>query len=1612
MEILKMNVFRLKIVLFLLIIFALCPQGYSQDPAEQDSLTLIALYESTNGANWTNNTGWSNPEQRLDTWHGVSVNVITRRVTQLSLGSNNLSGPLPDAIGNLTEMDRLFLDNNNITGPLPTTIGALTKLTYFQFWNTQISGTIPVEITQLKSLRNIYMSNSMLEGPIPAGLDSLVNLEVLSFGGNNLSGPIPAELGNLPNLNSLYLEENQLSGPIPPELGNLSQLNTLWLQDNQLSGTIPNELYFLPKLDHLRLQNNLLKGDIPADIVNLTSLNTLQIQQNDFTSFPDISALAPMSTLDLSENKLDFRHIEPNVGVASTFQYYPQDSLGETIDRLVYVGDVIQLETSAGGNSTLYQWKKFGANIDIPSADSVLLISPVTIGDAGIYTCEITNTLAPLLVLYTRPITVRVEYTPRQLDSLALVDLYNSTGGPLWSTNTGWLTDADIDGWWGISTLNGRVKQINLGVNNLTGTLPASIADLDKLANLLLSNNSIKGGIPPEIGNMFNLDNIWINGNNLDQAIPDEITNLTNLRALHLEYNQIPGTIPANIGNMTQLEVLALAHNQLTGNIPASITNLQHLSSLWLTNNDLSGPLPENIGDITTLKSISLDMNSLDGPIPSSIGKLLMLESFDITSNDFKGAVPDSITKLLLLQELSVADNRLTDLPDLSPMSENLAELKIEVNNFTFEDIEPNMTVANSTFTYIPQDSVGEIRDTTVVSGSSLTISAGVGGENNQYLWYKNGISLTAETGANLVLDPVDESRTGSYHCEVTNTVVTGLSIYTRPVRVWIIGAPLVTTDPATNISTSSAMLNGKVNPSGLTTTVTFYFSTDQSTWTPITATQSPLEESGEQLVSATLTTLSENTAHWFYVKATNSQGSKTGATLSFTTLSLATAPTVSTNNPSSISSTSAVLSGTVNPNDLSTDAYFQFSDSVSVTIDQSTPLSGTDDINVTGTATGLSPGTNYQVRLVATNSSGRTNGNWVNFQTTAATPGPTAVTLKADQVSENGARLRGLVNPNGLETNVEFEWGTTTAYGNSVVAVQSPVSGTTELSVNVAIIGLTANRTYHYRVKANNTQGTATGSDQSFLTAFAPVVLNGPSNGSNNISIKPTFTWVDVSGAPGYWLQVSDNATLSNIIVDANALQSNSFTPSSTLEFQTTYYWRVTVDGGGIPENWSETWLFTTAAYPTDIPIATTFTFPSNDRNDQYSATDYRLIGLPGDPKLDLTDIFGAAVKEKWIAYWDNGQSIDYLVEYNNSSNFKFETGKAFWIIYNGSLQINRQVSSAPINSEKEVEITLHASWNLITNPFDSNIDWLLVQSLNGISQPLYRFNGSFSTTNTMIHYEGYYFFNESGLDKLRIPMSAGQLKPVVRDGLGWKVGIALTTGKWEDTSARIGYAEDAKKDLDRFDYRKPRAVGAIPSVSFLRPEWDETFPVFASDIRPRIDGMEVWDFQVYAPYQNRSILSFPGLEDVPDDYAVYLIDRTRMVSVDLRQEATYAFFTAPDVSEFELVIGEAAEVMDKVSQVLPATFALDQNYPNPFNPSTTITIQLPEKSGVNLKIYNLLGQEMLEVYDGSLAAGRHFFTWNGVNRAGQKLSSGVYIYVMTTNNGKRFAKKMVMIK
>lgn len=91
-----------------------------------------------------------------------------------------------------------------------------------------------------------------------------------------------------------------------------------------------------------------------------------------------------------------------------------------------------------------------------------------------------------------------------------------------------------------------------------------------------------------------------------------------------------------------------------------------------------------------------------------------------------------------------------------------------------------------------------------------------------------------------------------------------------------------------------------------------------------------------------------------------------------------------------------------------------------------------------------------------------------------------------------------------------------------------------------------------------------------------------------------------------------------------------------------------------------------------------------------------------------------------------------------------------------------------------------------------------------------------------------------------------------------------------------------------------------------------------------------------------------------------------------------------------------------------IPVEYGLDQNFPNPFNPSTVVRFAIPEAGYVSLNLYNLQGEVIAELHSGDLAAGYHYIT---VDAAKLKLSSGVYLYKLTSNNFTA-TKKLVLMK
>ena len=122
----------------------------AQGSAATDRTALVALYDATDGDNWTNNYNWKTSES-LGNWEGVTVN-SDGRVIGLNLFNNGLTGEIPSEIGNLLVLERLILGFNDLTGEIPSEIGNLSVLGELVLQSNDLTGQIPSEIGNLSAL--------------------------------------------------------------------------------------------------------------------------------------------------------------------------------------------------------------------------------------------------------------------------------------------------------------------------------------------------------------------------------------------------------------------------------------------------------------------------------------------------------------------------------------------------------------------------------------------------------------------------------------------------------------------------------------------------------------------------------------------------------------------------------------------------------------------------------------------------------------------------------------------------------------------------------------------------------------------------------------------------------------------------------------------------------------------------------------------------------------------------------------------------------------------------------------------------------------------------------------------------------------------------------------------------------------------------------------------------------------------------------------------------------------------------------------------------------------------------------------------------------------------
>ncbi len=327
--------------------------------SKDDCTALVALYEATEGDNWTDNTNWLSSEP-LGQWHGV-VTDDSGSVIKLDLGDNHLVGEIPPELGRLSNLEILDLQDNQLTGFIPLELGDLHNLTTIILDANRLVGCLPgglLDVEEISFKRQLFLiscpdrdalvalyeatdghnwidnTNWLSNEPIGQWYgvetepprdtverldgnftiveigDVIVEIEDdfldhddvvvgLELSHNGLSGEIPAELGDLTEMTSLSLWGNELNGQIPPEIGSLSKLERLYLHANKLSGRIPAELGRLVGLERLFIGGNRFDGCIPDDLGDIfdTDLSTLGLPfcMSETTTPPPTLTLAAFS---------------------------------------------------------------------------------------------------------------------------------------------------------------------------------------------------------------------------------------------------------------------------------------------------------------------------------------------------------------------------------------------------------------------------------------------------------------------------------------------------------------------------------------------------------------------------------------------------------------------------------------------------------------------------------------------------------------------------------------------------------------------------------------------------------------------------------------------------------------------------------------------------------------------------------------------------------------------------------------------------------------------------------------------------------------------------------------------------------------------------------------------------------------------------------------------------------------------------------------------------------------------------------------------------------------------------------------------------------------------
>ena len=520
--------------------------------------------------------------------------------------------------------------------------------------------------------------------------------------------------------------------------------------------------------------------------------------------------------------------------------------------------------------------------------------------------------------------------------------------------------------------------------------------------------------------------------------------------------------------------------------------------------------------------------------------------------------------------------------------------------------------------------------------------------------------------------------------------------------------------------------------------------------------------------------------------------------------------------------------------------------------------------------------------------------------------------------------------------------------------------------------------------VQAVNSQGT---DDQSFTISvasmsIAPSITSAP---VSNAIVDSTYTYVvEATGNPAPTFSLS-MAPAGMTIDDISGVIS--WTPTTEGSFNVSV---VATNTGG--EDEQSYLLSVVAATSTSISLQVNQTF-----QDYTQVSSYRLLSLPGNVDIDVASTLQGERGRDWNVFLDNGANENFFVFYNGSSRFRFRPGRGFWVLSKEAWSVTQQqVAQVGLDADGGYVLTLQNGWNIIATPFDVEVPWAGVLAANPDVAPtaaLWRFDGSFSEATELVPYEGFYFFNDRGAGaELRLPEPLLSKNQVKRTPLQSLLLIAMNSDSIK-SSAKIVLHEQAKNSLDRLDQHAPRSDFSEFRLHFITQ--DNVVPFLSVDARPDINEGQYYTFEIIGRSNSVYTFELKGVNDFAS-WELYLLNSENKQLIDLKQDKSITLFSRGSQSQYKLLIGSSKYIEKWRELRVAPELVLHPPFPNPVNNRTSIEYVLSQSGHVSLKVFDVLGREVVTLIDEIQNAGVNRMEWDGID-----LSKGPYFIRLLTSSG-----------